>query len=281
MREDVEHAKVLSQVVEVLPPIIVHAETMKVIDGWHRVLAARLCGKTSVRVLLYHGTEDQAYLFGVSANTTHGMPLTLAERLSAVSHILELQPGLSDRRIADVCGVSPRTVAARRKAAPTTDVARRVGVDGRTRPLSSRVVRQQAAELMLAFPKDSNRSIGRRVGLSEGTVRAVRRQMARGGEPPAKEPGEPVRTVAVGGPSAPDELEIRESPSPGDEGVGDGSRFASWLVAHSVSETAWAELLSDIPLSQCPQLIVEVARSRTVGRLWPFSSNSGSTETAG
>ena len=117
--EDIDHARMLAEVNQVLPPILVNAETMVVIDGRHRVLAARLRGETSIRASLFHGTDDQAYLLGVRANTTHGKPLSLPERLQAASRILKTTPSTSDRTIARVCGLSPRTVAARRTGDPT------------------------------------------------------------------------------------------------------------------------------------------------------------------
>jgi len=106
--EDLEHARTLAEVTkEALPPIVVHADTMTVIDGRHRVLAAQFRGEGSIRAKLFHGSTSEAFLLAVQSNTTHGKPLSLAERLIAASHILELQPDLSDRAIAGICGLSP------------------------------------------------------------------------------------------------------------------------------------------------------------------------------
>jgi ParB-like chromosome segregation protein Spo0J len=254
--EDVDHARMLAEVNQVLPPIIVHAETRVVIDGRHRVLAARLRGELSIRARLFHGTSDEAYLVGVHSNTAHGKPLSLAERLRAASRILESRPDLSDRAIAGVCGLSPRTIGARRKANPRSDSARRVGADGRTRPLSSRLARQQAAELILAFPDDSNRRIGRSVGISEGTVRDVRRQIDRAEGSPPIDGDKPANPSPVGHPiphppQSPTRSALREKTA------SNGLQFGKWLVAHSVSEASWVDLVGDIPISQCPKLILD------------------------
>jgi ParB-like chromosome segregation protein Spo0J len=252
--EDLDHARMLAEV-EQLPAILVHAETMVVIDGRHRVLAARLRGETSIRALLFQGTEDEAFLVGVRANTTHGKPLSLAERLQAVSQILTTKPDLSDRAIAGICGLSPHTVANRRKAGTTSDLGQRVGADGRTRPLNSTSGRLQAAALMLAFPKDSNRKIARAVGLSEATVRGVRRQIR-------LDTGSPTRASdnlrpALEGALPPAESTHRKPTTPSARPADDCAECASWLVAHSISGASPADLLHDISPSECPPPIVE------------------------
>ena len=89
--EDLDHARTLAEVGQALPPILVHGDTKVVIDGRHRVLAARLRGETSIRAQLFHGSE----------------PLSLAERIWAASRILSTKPELSDRVIASICGLSP------------------------------------------------------------------------------------------------------------------------------------------------------------------------------
>ena len=212
MPTDVDHARMLAQTDQTLPPIVVHAETMTVIDGRHRVLAAQLRGETSIRACLFHGTEDEAFLLAVRANTTHGKPLTLAERLLAASRILATRPDISDRAIAGICGLSPHTVTDRCNADPTRDQTQRVGADGRTRPLSSQITRQQATALMLAFPHESNRKIARDVGLSEATVRDVRRQIKRAAEVLSKEGDNPVEPVSIGALFA-GESKLRQSPA--------------------------------------------------------------------
>jgi len=177
--EDLEHARTLAAVAsKALPPVLVRAQTMTVIDGRHLVLAARLRGESAIRVQLFHGNKDEAFLLAVSLNTTHGKPLSLAERVRAASRILESQPHLSDREIAGICRLSPRTVTRQRKTAVSAKQNRHGEAD-RKRPLTSKVARDQAAELMRAFPGQSNRKIGSEVGLSESTIRDVRHQMDR------------------------------------------------------------------------------------------------------
>jgi transposase len=183
--EDLEHARMLAEIDrEVLPPILVQAETMTVIAGRHLVLAARLRGDSSIRAQVFHGNKEEAFILAVRSNSAHGKPLSLPERLTAAGQILECRPGLSDRKIASICGLSPETVATRRKLTSKTVPRAGVRETSGTRRLSSQVARDKAAELMRAFPGESNRKIARDVGLSEATVRDVRRKMERGSGDP-------------------------------------------------------------------------------------------------
>jgi hypothetical protein len=104
---------------------------------------------------------------------------------------------------------------------------------------------------MIAFPNDSNRSIGRRVGISEGTVRAIRRQLGRDTDALSTNPA-PVPPTASGHP--------RERPT-----SSSGLQFSAWLVAHAISEASWTDLVADLPLSECPGLIVTV---RSISESW-------------
>src|SRR5262249_502798 len=56
--EDIAHIRRLVEVVEDLPPIIVHRSTMQVIDGVHRLRAAYLVGRETVDVTFFDGSED-------------------------------------------------------------------------------------------------------------------------------------------------------------------------------------------------------------------------------
>jgi len=100
----------------------------------------------------------------------------LGERETAAQRILELVPSWSDRRIAVVSGLSPKTVARLRSRA-TVDSAQlraRLGRDGRLRPVDPAEVRRRAAEVVRKEPEASTRSIAARTGASQATVRDVR-----------------------------------------------------------------------------------------------------------
>ncbi|MFI7078973.1 ParB N-terminal domain-containing protein [Micromonospora sp. NPDC049903] len=188
----------LADSVEVIPPILVQRSTMRVVDGAQRLAAARLRGDRQIAVTFFDGSDDDAFVAAVHVNVRHGMPLTGPERAAAARRILSSHPERSDRWIASVCGVAPRTVATLRRCSPD-DRAHpniRVGRDGRQRPLSAADGRRRAAELMRRRPEASLREVAREAGISVGTAFDVRRQLAT------------VATVAwegtAGAPSGPD-----------------------------------------------------------------------------
>jgi hypothetical protein len=109
---------------------------------------------------------------------------------------------------------------------------------------------------MLAFPEESNRDIARSVGLSEATVRDVRHEMERAAEVSTEGRDKPVAPMPDST-SRPDESTRQEGAVRGAKRRDRGSQFASWLVAHSISEASWADLVNDVPLSRCPQVIVK------------------------
>lgn len=176
--EDLEFVRALAELpANRLPPIWVHAETMTVIDGRHRVLAARLRDEKTIRARLHHGTLEEAFLMAVELNVPHGKPLTYGEKLRSACLLLTEMPGTEDSTVADVCGLSPATVSRLHGVKGCT--FKDSGTHDRTRLLSSQVARREAGQIMLSFPEESNRKIAREVGLSEPAVRSIRRNMNR------------------------------------------------------------------------------------------------------
>jgi ParB-like chromosome segregation protein Spo0J len=51
---------------------------MRVIDGIHRVEAAKLRGAKEIEARLFDGDESASYVLAVQANVTHGLPLSRA-----------------------------------------------------------------------------------------------------------------------------------------------------------------------------------------------------------
>ncbi|MFC8174158.1 ParB/RepB/Spo0J family partition protein [Streptomyces sp. NPDC057242] len=182
--EHPEHLRILAAAEGELPPIVVHRESMRVVDGTHRLRAAVLRGRTEVEVRFFDGGAEDAFVYAVEANTRHGLPLSLAERQAAAARILASHPHWADRAIASVSGLSAHTVAALRRSAPGPDApAGRLGRDGRVRPLSTAQGRREAGRLLAASPDVSLREIAKRTGLSPATVRDVRDRVRRGDDP--------------------------------------------------------------------------------------------------
>src|SRR6266545_2118375 len=115
--ENKEHINRLIEVGhEALPPILVQRNTMKVIDGVHRVRAAALAGQDKIAARFFEGGDDEAFLYAVKENTTHGLPLTLADRRAAAGRVMRTHPQLSDRSISEYTALSDKTVASIRRS---------------------------------------------------------------------------------------------------------------------------------------------------------------------
>jgi ParB-like chromosome segregation protein Spo0J len=183
--ENVEHIHALADLEDELPPILVHRKTMRVIDGMHRLKAAAMRGERTINVTFYDGDDAEAFVMAVKANVQHGLPLSLSDRKAAAARIIRSNPNWSDRAIAEVSGLSAKTVGAIRRdsAATLPEVHERIGRDGRVRPLNTVDGRRFASELITLNPECSSREIARKVGISPSTVRDVRERLRRGEDP--------------------------------------------------------------------------------------------------
>jgi len=240
---DAHHVAALTEVLDQVPPILVHARTMRVIDGVHRVHAARAKGRSTIRAVLFDGDDTDAHIEAVRSNVAHGKPLSLAEREEAASRILELVPAWADRRIAVVTGLSPKTVS-RLRARATVDSAQlraRLGRDGRIRPVDPSDMRRRIAEVVRSEPEASTRSIAARTGASQATVRDVRQRLSRGVSELAAGAGRRVKrkqpaAVGAGAGAAPPEVVPTD--------------FATWFEQRRVEDTDWQPFVEDLPISR-------------------------------
>lgn len=182
--EDADHIELLANSQMPLPPILVHRQTMRVIDGMHRVAAALMRGEEFISVVYFDGTEQDAFLKAVAANVLHGLPLTRADREAAAARIVVSHPDYSDRRIAASVGLAPQTITAiRSRMNVDYQTQARIGKDGRVRPVNSEYGRRLARDALIAHPEASLREIARIAHVSPGTVRDVRRRMTIGEDP--------------------------------------------------------------------------------------------------
>jgi ParB-like chromosome segregation protein Spo0J len=254
---DPNHVAALAEVLDKVPPIVVHEATMRVIDGVHRVLAARAVGRATIPAVMFAGDETAVLIEAVRRNVMHGKPLALAEREAAAVRIIEEVPSWSDRRIAAVSGLSPKTVARLRQRA-TVDVAQpraRLGRDGRLRPTDPGEVRQRVAEALRSDPEASNRAVARQAGASPATVRDVRQRLERGeSELPPPAPSRPHRprgraAEAKNEPNG----ERRTEVVPDD--------FATWFDQRHLDDRDWGRFVDRIPISRVYE-VADACRSR-------------------
>jgi len=272
--QDADHVNMLAQTDAPLPPIVVHGPSMRIVDGMHRVDAARQRGDREIDARIFDGDEDTAFLLAVRANTTHGLPLTLADRNAAAERILGSHPWLSDRAVADLTGLAAATVAAVRQRLDLGQAGTqvRLGRDGRVRPVNGADGRRLAAVLMSERPDASLREIAREAGISPTTVRDVRQRMGRGDSPvPTKQQAAERSTPSDwsksrrDGPSAPvtprDPMlllqHLRRDPSLRFSDT--GRMLLIWLTTNVTGIRRWPELLDQIP-PHCTYLLVELAR---------------------
>jgi len=107
------------------PPVVLfcEGELYWIGDGYHRIAAARRVGFTTIQAEVREGAKREALLYACSANTSHGLRRTNADKRKAVETLLtdEEWGQWSDHHIARHCGVSPTTVGTLRAALSNVD----------------------------------------------------------------------------------------------------------------------------------------------------------------
>ncbi|GAA3492564.1 MULTISPECIES: helix-turn-helix domain-containing protein [Streptomyces] len=166
-------------------PVVVHRGTMRVIVGAAVLYAARARGARTVDVRFFDGSLEEALTMAAESALALPAVTTPAQRAAEAARLLRAHPQWSDRAVAAAAGVSPKTVAAHRARLRGTAAApqKRIGLDGRARPLSSAEGRALAGRLLLDAPGASLREIASRAGISPATVRDVRERLKRGENP--------------------------------------------------------------------------------------------------
>lgn len=92
------------------PPVVVFFDGANywLADGFHRYFGARDAGESAIDAEIITGTQRDAVLYSLKANATHGLRRTNADKRKAVETLLKDAEWAtwSDRKIAEVCGVS-------------------------------------------------------------------------------------------------------------------------------------------------------------------------------
>lgn len=182
-----EHVLLLAGTQQQLPPILVQDGSNRIVDGAHRADAAAERGQETIKAKLFRGNDHQAFLAAVYLNVLHGLPLSLADRRAAATRILTTYPTWSDRMVARVTGLDPKTVG-RIRPRPSeespqsngqSEQERRLGRDGRIRPISAKSGKEVARGIFERDPKCSLRRAARAAGISPQTARGVREELRR------------------------------------------------------------------------------------------------------
>lgn len=268
---DQNHVRRLAEITELLPPIIVHHPSMQIIDGIHRVAAARVNDAEEIQARYFYGGWTDGFVLAVRTNVMHGLPLTQDDRQAAAKRIIHSHPQLSDRSIACATGLAAKTVARIRRISDYPSPDTRIGQDGKLRPLNTADGRRAASLLMTARPNASLRKIAKEAGISVGTVRDVRTRLQSGRDPVpdkhagARQPASP--RPAAHNPHAHQAVEPvdvnrlmeRLSHDPSLRYTESGRLMLRWLAKHLVALPQIGEIVERIP-PHCGILVAKIAR---------------------
>jgi ParB-like chromosome segregation protein Spo0J len=250
------HVAVLVEVGGGWPPIVVRRSDFTIIDGHHRVEAAGRLGMATIPGTLFDGSDDDAYIEAVHRNVQHGLVLSMAERKISAAQILGRHGDWSDRRVAAICGLSRSTVGGVRRTAvapragrPSVEggpLDRRLGQDGRRRPVDPGAARDRILEVVRGDPSASLRAVARAVGASPETVRSVRDRLR---SPSSVRPASMATAMA-------------EIPAAFDS-TSAGQTFFAWFARTSVGADDCAAHGPGVPLSRVYEVADEARRRAT------------------
>ena len=139
------------------PPIVLFDETFYwLADGFHRLMARLKLGKADIECRVFEGTQRDAVLVALKANSAHGLRRSNSDKIRAVQVVLADQEWSkkSTRWIAEICGVSRPFVEGVRGQLATVathqeeGIATRVCQDGKRRS-----VRRPSTERLDAIDK--------------------------------------------------------------------------------------------------------------------------------
>lgn len=256
-----------------LPSILVQKRSFRIIDGMHRVEVAKLRGEWNISARLVDCTDEEALVLAVKSNTQHGLPLSRADRISGAKRILTNHPDWSDRVLAGITGLSAKAIASLRNNAsggPPPHL-KRLGLDGKRRPVVAGEGRRRAAEYISAHPDASLRQIARETDVSLGTVHDVRERIRRGAldvpedasQPTVRDEGSMSERASVKSfppPSLPprtgtSSIQQLAWPAISAKLTGDptlrytdgGRAFLRWMSVHSMQADEWREFIDAIP----------------------------------
>lgn len=270
-----EHVRALAQLEGRWPPILVNRSDLTIIDGAHRFHAARLLGHKRVWCFYFDGDPEEAFLEAIRRNTRHGLPLTLREREDAAAQLLSLHQDWSNRRVAELCALAHGTVSKiREQFCPTGEAEqlnnKRIGRDGRVRPVDSTETRKRIAEALASTPQATAREIAAQVGASPTTVASVRSKLRHAsGIDETQRPSSNHAPTASGYLRAIEPSWQSESTAPDADqawrtdislsSTPEQQQFLTWFEKTGIGEE-WAEFINTPPLSRVYELADEARR---------------------
>ena len=229
-----------------------------------------MLGRTTIAARFFEGTHEEAFLEAVRSNIAHGKPLTLAEREAAAKKVLGMHSDWSDRLVADICGLSDKTVGRLRKTTPDIpQSSARVGRDGRHRPTDPEPLRNQIAAALRENPGANPEELAASLSTSPSTVRDVRKRLQEGHSPTRPERRVNPEVKSRLRPLGPDDNRpaihkvVDWNTDQAILALPKGSELAEWLQKTRIRSSEWEAVVTQIPLGRIPQLI-EDAETRAL-----------------
>lgn len=258
---DARHVQMLAEAASstVLPPILVQRRNSRIIDGLHRVEVARLRGEWSIRARLIDCTDEEALILAVKSNVVHGLPLSRADRISSAKRIIASHPDWSDRVLAGITGLSAKTIASIRNI--TTDPAqphvKRLGRDGKRRPVAPGEGRRRAVEYINDHPEASLREVARAADVSIGTAHDLREKVRRGALHAIPDISQRDTRETNRAPACEDmadaqglawpAIAAKLANDPSLRYTQGGRAFLRWMTAHSAEPNEWSNFIDAVP----------------------------------
>ncbi len=120
------------------PHVFKHNGEFIVGDGLHRVTAMQQMGIKASSFEVHEGGMVECLKFALTANLSHGLRRTSADKRAGVWAAIKQFPAMSNNELSKVCAVDDHTVAAVRSemenALEVKVVSKRQGADGKMRP---------------------------------------------------------------------------------------------------------------------------------------------------
>ncbi|MFI5779575.1 ParB N-terminal domain-containing protein [Nocardia sp. NPDC051570] len=275
--EDALHVQALSEVGGRLPPILVHRQTMTVVDGVHRLRAAQRIGAKVIDAVYFDGDARETFVAAVRMNSTHGLPLSLPDRKAAAARILCDYPEWSNRRVAVVAGLSDKTIAVIRRGISAENPHRpkeRMGRDGVMYPTGVGERRRLALAFLDANPEASAKEVASATGASLATAKRAQRAVRDGCATVAGRRKGSNTTVGEDGvhrTAPPDSHGKLKDPGiiiqrlradPSLRFTENGRRLLRMLDIVPVEPTIWKSIVDSLPI-HCALGVVELARQHS------------------
>ena len=151
MSQDPHTGLILDTEGEPWPPLVAFFDGKDhwLVDGFHRLRAAKLVEFMGFQLDVKPGEMRDVIRLSLSVNAKHGLRRTREDKRRSVERALadDEWVSYSDRKLAQLCAVSPRTIATVRKeleaAGSIEEQTERVGVDGSVQDVSATVVSQE------------------------------------------------------------------------------------------------------------------------------------------